>query len=164
MPQTRPCGPCTACCGGWMRLKVGDHAIAPGHPCPHAGDEGCTIYDRRPAVCRDFVCAWAINDLDYPQWLRPDNARVILKYADLTPEVSALCAIPTGTRVAPRVVEFLRGLSRRHGLPILCFERRRERGKFLPEVSVTGFGPPGMEAIFGRIRARIEGFERMGPG
>ncbi len=158
----RECGDCSACCQGWLRLRVGDATITPGHPCPRIRNSRCSAYDERPATCADFNCAWLINDLDYPDWMRPNNANVILKYIDLVSSVSAICAIPTGTRVSPRALNFLRQLSNRYNLPVLHFQRTREKGRYLPQVGVTAFGPPGMEQVFSQIQEKITQIEQMG--
>jgi Fe-S-cluster containining protein len=76
------CAGCTACCrtGARLSLDAGDdigsydHVLVPPHPglksgdgliaelrqvdgrCVYLGDDGCTIYERRPKVCRSFDC------------------------------------------------------------------------------------------------------------
>ncbi len=159
----RECGTCTACCQGWLRIQVGDTAVEPGKPCPEIQNNRCAVYQNRPTACASFNCAWLINDLDYPDWMRPDNAKVILKYIDLVSSVSAIGAIPTGTKVSPRVLNFLRQLSQQHQLPVLHFQRTKERGRYLPQVAVTAFGPPGMDHVFSQIQEKIQQIEMMGP-
>lgn len=77
-----PCGDCVACCRSAYFIHVGpdEHearraippellvdapGMPPGHQvigfdragrCPLLSDSGCTIYDARPATCRDFDC------------------------------------------------------------------------------------------------------------
>ncbi len=75
-----PCNGCTQCCGSnqglFLQPELGDkvesyrHRVvtdeATGNPifllatengrCVYLGDSGCTIYDRRPALCRSFDC------------------------------------------------------------------------------------------------------------
>lgn len=77
-----PCGACTLCCRGEliilhpedgdqvatyhtavMRNLRGDgrdvHVLqrgTDGDSCIYLGPQGCTIYDRRPAICRSFDC------------------------------------------------------------------------------------------------------------
>ncbi|MEZ5219337.1 MAG: YkgJ family cysteine cluster protein [Ilumatobacteraceae bacterium] len=77
-----PCGDCVACCRSAYFIHVGpdEHearraipagllvaapGLPPGHHvigfdragrCPLLSDSGCTIYDARPATCRDFDC------------------------------------------------------------------------------------------------------------
>ena len=80
--ETVPCNGCTACCANDLIIlhpEMGDvvsdyetvivrhplksgfaHALKPqdsGKPgCRYLGSGGCTIYDRRPAICREFAC------------------------------------------------------------------------------------------------------------
>jgi hypothetical protein len=70
-----PCGGCTACCyKDAVRLLPGDdsfeyetepHPFMPGElmlahkpngDCLYLGDEGCTIHDMKPQMCRDMDC------------------------------------------------------------------------------------------------------------
>jgi hypothetical protein len=48
--------------------------------CPHCrpGKGGCTIYDRRPSVCRGFFCQWLIDDSFGPEW-QPLRCRMVLE-------------------------------------------------------------------------------------
>jgi len=73
---TVPCGTCTLCCYGQdVVLLAGDDATLDAVPaniigvgrvrvlrrrsdgaCVYLGPDGCTIYERRPHVCRIFDC------------------------------------------------------------------------------------------------------------
>jgi Fe-S-cluster containining protein len=80
-----PCGPCSACChyAGIVVDEKRDFARLPhllterapdgelvlqrraDGACAHLGDNGCTVYSRRPAVCRSFDCrVYAAMGLD----------------------------------------------------------------------------------------------------
>jgi Fe-S-cluster containining protein len=68
------CDSCTACCRGPNRCLVLDPRDDPGqyetyeehgtvflarkdnHDCVYLTDKGCSIYDRRPIICRKFDC------------------------------------------------------------------------------------------------------------
>jgi hypothetical protein len=71
------CGGCTACC---VALPIADRDLLkdPGVPCPHLGRECCTIYQRRPDSCREYLCLWRQDP-----WLgkrpayRPDQLGVL---------------------------------------------------------------------------------------
>ena len=56
----RVCGTCTLCC----RLPDIDLFDKPANAwCRHCIDgKGCSIYDDRPSVCRDFLCLWMIEE------------------------------------------------------------------------------------------------------
>lgn len=54
--RERECGTCTLCC----RLPDIDALEKPANAwCAHCVEgQGCVIYDRRPQLCRDFLCLW----------------------------------------------------------------------------------------------------------
>ena len=52
--------------------------MKPGHPCYFLHDTGCSIYARRPAVCRNFVCGWLAANSPFPEDFRPDKLGVII--------------------------------------------------------------------------------------
>lgn len=75
-----PCGGCTACCKRELIVlhpEIGDDVSSyetdiatnpltrkqvyvlkhkPNGDCIYLGDEGCTIHERAPAICREFDC------------------------------------------------------------------------------------------------------------
>lgn len=71
----RACGACTACC---VVPPINEPEIRKpaSTPCRYCA-AGCTIYDRRPQMCRDFNCAWRrLPDLGV-EW-RPDRSGVLI--------------------------------------------------------------------------------------
>lgn len=77
----RECGDCTACCGGALYLRVGEHKVHRGNPCPYICKENnnCSNYENRPDVCKNFECFWKANET-VPDWLKPSQSGVILSY------------------------------------------------------------------------------------
>jgi hypothetical protein len=71
----RTCGTCTLCC----RLPEIDYFSKPANAwCPNCvAGHGCTIYDQRPQLCRDFLCSWMINDTLGPEW-EPSKANMMI--------------------------------------------------------------------------------------
>jgi len=74
--EGRSCGPCSVCCTvlGVVAIDKPDYCA-----CPHEQD-GCSIYDRRPAPCRAYQCLWlsgTIADDD----CRPDLLGVVFSPA-----------------------------------------------------------------------------------
>ncbi len=71
----RSCGACTQCCirleieskpGYSTRLDTGeDLAKDAGVPCVYLGPRGCSIYEVRPAVCRQFACDWVLGEKNF---------------------------------------------------------------------------------------------------
>ena len=76
-PPNRQCGSCNACCD---ILEVAAAEKPVNQLCRHwhAGT-GCTIYDRRPQMCRSFVCAWLQGHLD-DDWF-PAKSGIIVHFS-----------------------------------------------------------------------------------
>jgi Fe-S-cluster containining protein len=76
-PRTRECGSCNACCD---ILEVEAVDKPENELCKHwQAGTGCTIYDRRPQMCRSFTCAWLQGHLD-DDWF-PDTSRVVVHFS-----------------------------------------------------------------------------------
>ncbi len=73
----RTCGGCTVCC---TTLVVDTPEIqkAPGVTCKYCKG-GCTIYETRYPVCRDYHCAWRKLDILDDNW-RPDRSQVFAQF------------------------------------------------------------------------------------
>ncbi|HVW75065.1 MAG TPA: hypothetical protein VHC39_15620, partial [Rhizomicrobium sp.] len=72
----RECGNCTVCC---VALRVDDPGLKKpaGEPCRHLGQQGCTIYQTRYAICRSWMCGWRLQPELDDSW-RPDRSGVLL--------------------------------------------------------------------------------------
>ena len=66
----RECGECTLCCSVLL-IDAPEIQKDAGIRCLHC-DQGCVIYEQRPAVCRDFYCAWRTMAIFDEAW-RPDR-------------------------------------------------------------------------------------------
>ena len=80
------CGECSQCCRGpgRGRLRVkpsddygtldvfGDHFLPNklNGDCAYVTDEGCSIYEKRPQVCRDYDCRVFLNHMHIPIRIR----------------------------------------------------------------------------------------------
>lgn len=76
MPATRRlCGTCALCC---TVLRVDELAkparVACGELCPQG--PGCSIYERRPRICRTYECAWLRGSFGEED--RPDRLGAVL--------------------------------------------------------------------------------------
>ncbi len=73
----RNCGDCSLCC---KLIRVEAFAKPAGTWCTHCapGSGRCTIYDSRPAECRDFYCAWMVSPGLGDDW-RPNKCRMVLR-------------------------------------------------------------------------------------
>jgi hypothetical protein len=75
-PAEKICGPCQACCIA-PKIDTPELRKPSGATCVHLVERGCGIYDKRPPVCRAFLCGWRLlPELDI-SW-RPDLSGVML--------------------------------------------------------------------------------------
>src|SRR3954453_16764857 len=76
-PLTRQCGSCNACCD-ILEVAAVDKPV--NQLCKHwQTGTGCSIYDRRPQMCRSFVCAWLQGHLD-EEWF-PAKSGIIVHFS-----------------------------------------------------------------------------------
>lgn len=86
------CGGCTMCC---KLLDIAELDKPKDKWCPDCAiGLGCTIYDARPAPCRDFACLWlesqsTANPL--PGSLRPDRSRMMLYFSEDRKSILGRC-------------------------------------------------------------------------
>ncbi|HKD29844.1 MAG TPA: hypothetical protein VKC66_28525 [Xanthobacteraceae bacterium] len=72
----RICGDCSLCC----KLAQVDELDKPaGVWCRHCapGRGGCTIYETRPNVCRNWACSWIVDSRLGPEWY-PLTSKMVL--------------------------------------------------------------------------------------
>jgi hypothetical protein len=96
----RSCGDCTLCC---TVLRVDALRKLGGVSCAALGARGCTIYARRPHICRAYQCLWLQGELELAD--RPDRLGAVL---DLVHEGAATLlaireAVPGATDANPRL-------------------------------------------------------------
>ena len=72
---SRTCGTCTFCCN----LPDIEALDKPANTfCRYCvEDKGCTIYDTRPKLCRDFLCLWRTSETLGPEW-QPQTAGMMI--------------------------------------------------------------------------------------
>lgn len=73
----RSCEGCTLCC----KLTAIPELKKPAQRwCQHVDiGKGCTIYEDRPPVCRQFYCGWLIDERIGDDW-RPRDIRMFVKF------------------------------------------------------------------------------------
>ncbi|MEA3278033.1 MAG: hypothetical protein U9Q81_22655 [Pseudomonadota bacterium] len=142
--MARRCQPCTACCDGWVRIRVNGHEASPGHPCPHSTGRGCDDYENRPVdPCVNFRCGWIREESPLPDWMKPNEAKVIVIFNKLQWQGLAVdLAVPVGRRVPPRALNWLKAFAERQGRPLVYSEQVKGPEGFTGEQTVFGFGPP----------------------
>ena len=164
----RQCQPCTACCDGWVRIRVFDTPVLPGKPCPHSlgpvskhGGGGCRIYAERPVdPCINFACGWVRDGSHLPDWMRPSQAGVIVLTAWTDWRTFPVdLALPVGARIPHKSLKWLQDYSKREFRPLIYTEQEIDRrGHFTGEQAVHGFGPP----TFRQEMAALIGERRLG--
>jgi len=88
----RSCGECTVCCTV-MAIDKPDIQKQAGVTCRHCHG-GCTIYETRPKLCRDFHCGWRQLPILDDGW-RPDRSGVFVEIEVIEQE-TALSLILVG--------------------------------------------------------------------
>ncbi len=75
--NARQCGSCNCCCD---ILEVTAVEKPVNELCKYwETGTGCTIYDRRPQMCRSFACAWLQGHFD-DDWF-PEKARIVVHFS-----------------------------------------------------------------------------------
>jgi hypothetical protein len=146
--QQRECGPCTACCDGWVVGTIRGHEMKPGTPCHFRGEHCCTIYAERPQEpCRSFVCGWLAPGSPFPESFRPDRLGVMILRTRWR-ERPAFILRSAGRDPDEALLGWMRSYSAQSGAPFF-YERSGER---------FGFGPPQFQH---EMLARLESGERL---
>lgn len=78
--SARSCDGCNVCC---VALPIREFDKAPDAPCDKLCDGGCSIYPRRPKVCREFYCLWRMTEAWLPDWLEPSRCGFAISFNDL---------------------------------------------------------------------------------
>ena len=140
--QPRQCQPCTGCCDGWLQITVNDEPYYPGKPCVHSTGSGCDAYDARPQPCRDFRCAWIIEDSPLPDWMKPSNAKVVVVLRKFSWRgLPVDLAVPVGKRIPPRALNWLKQFAEQNMRPLVYSEQIVENGEFQRQQTLYGYGP-----------------------
>ncbi len=154
--STRICQPCTGCCDGWVQMIIGDVPVYPGHPCPHSTGNGCDDYENRPKdPCHDFKCGWILPNSPLPEWMKPNNAKVIVIFKKLKWNgIPVDLAVPVGKRIPPRSLEWLKQFSEKNMRPLVFTEQVVENGRFLKQQKLMAYGPPAFQKDMTRLQEK----------
>lgn len=157
---SRECQPCTACCDGWLQINVNGTAVYPGHPCPHSTGSGCNDYANRPAdPCVHFICGWRMQDSPLPEWMKPNNAKVIVLFNQSTWQGMPVdVAVPVGRKIPPRALNWLRQFAETHNRALLYSEQIAQDGRFTNKQAVSAYGPPAFQEEMAERAGRNEKF------
>lgn len=119
--RTRSCGSCTACCDGWLRIEVAGHKVDRDAPCPFSSGHNCKIYPDRPKdPCQNFICGWLASRSPLPEWMRPDQASMILLAAELRwNDLPVDVAVAVGDAPKTKALNWLKDFSQTQKRPLL---------------------------------------------
>ncbi len=140
----RECRPCTACCDGWLQIRVNGVPVFPGRPCPHSTGSGCNDYEHRPVdPCVRFICGWRMDGSPLPDWMKPHNSKVIVLFDQQTWRGYPVdVAVPVGRRIPPRALKWLQQFAEKNNRMLLYSEQIVENGVYTKQQSAFAFGPP----------------------
>lgn len=88
----RTCGDCTACCTV-MAVDQPEMQKEAGATCRHRA-AGCSIYETRPKLCRDYHCGWRQLPILDQSW-RPDLSGVFVE-VEVVDDETALSLVLIG--------------------------------------------------------------------
>ncbi len=114
----RSCGDCTLCCTV-MAIDKPEIQKEAGVTCRHC-ISGCTIYDSRPALCRDYHCGWRQLGVLDDSW-RPDRSGVFVElepHEGKTAISLVLVGNPLKTVRQPWFIDFI-ATGIKGGLPLM---------------------------------------------
>ena len=116
----RKCHPCTACCEGYVDLGDELEISKETGSCTHCMNSGCNIYASRPKEpCQIFECLWLTNKSPLPNWMKPDQSRVIvtLNKFKQTDEI-VMVAIQMDSNIPQRTLYWLHEYIAKHKISL----------------------------------------------
>lgn len=124
-------------------MTIQGHEVFPGHRCPHSTGHGCDDYTNRPQdPCVSFNCGWVVRDSPLPDWMKPNNAKVIVIFnKTVWNGLPVDVAVPVGRRIPGRALNWLKDFAQRNGRPLLFSEQVKEKGMYTREQLFMAHGP-----------------------
>jgi hypothetical protein len=137
-------------------MTINEHPVYPGKPCPHSTGQGCDDYSNRPTdPCINFNCGWVVADSPLPDWMKPEQARVIVIFnKTLWRGLPVDVAVPVGRRIPPRALDWLKDFSVRNGRPLLFSEQLKQNGVYQREQLFSAHGPGEFQQHVAQLLAR----------
>jgi hypothetical protein len=106
-----------------------------------------------------FICGWRKDDSPLPDWMKPNNAKVIVLFDQSSWRgLPVDIAVPVGRRIPPRALNWLRQYAESHNRMLLYSEQISENGVFTNKQAVSAFGPPEFQQEMAERAARGEKF------
>lgn len=90
-----------------------------------------------------FVCGWRMDGSPLPDWMKPNNAKVVVLFDQSEWRGLPLdVAVPVGRRIPPRALNWLQDFAMKNGRVLVYSEQLVENGKFSNRQAAHAFGPP----------------------
>jgi len=143
----RQCQPCTACCDGWVQIKVKGCEAYPGHPCPHSSGSGCNDYENRPVdPCQKFECAWVKPNSQLPLALKPNESGALVIESILVWQgLKVDLAVPVGREIPEKTLNILMQRAEKTMRPLI-YQQQDPKSKVLEKNPLTlAYGPPAFQ-------------------
>lgn len=139
-------------------MVINGTPVYPGCPCPHSTGRGCDDYANRPVdPCVNFRCGWIQDNSPLPDWMKPDNAKVIVIFNKREWRGRPVdLAVPVGRRIPPRALQWLKAFAEQSGRPLMYTEQIVENGRFQKAQSLFVHGPPEFQAEMAASQERGE--------
>ena len=143
----RECQPCTACCDGWVQIKVKGCEAYPGKPCPHSTGSGCDDYEHRPVdPCRQFECAWVQKKSSLPIELKPNECgALVISHILIWQGLPVDLAVPVGREIPEKTLTQLMQRAENKMRPLI-YQQQDPNSKVLEKNPLTlAYGPPAFQ-------------------
>ncbi|QKI89103.1 hypothetical protein [Thiomicrorhabdus xiamenensis] len=160
LKTNRVCQPCTACCDGWVQIKVKGCEAYPGRPCPHSTGSGCDDYHNRPVdPCRKFECAWVKEGSYLPDDFRPDQCGAlvidnVLQWQGMDVDL----AVPVGREIPLETLNWLKSYAEQKMRPLIYQQQPANRRKLVKNPLTLAHGPPAFQEW---LQQKLESGEKL---
>ncbi len=127
----RKCQPCTACCEGHLDIGVNLQISKETGSCTHCINSGCNIYASRPKEpCQVFECLWLTDKSPLPNWMKPDQSRVIVTLNKIkqTDEI-VLVALKMDANIPPKTLKWLNKFVAKHKISLKLIDTPKVNNK-----------------------------------
>lgn len=102
----RACDSCTKCCEGYVTGEAKNIPFYPGNPCHFQSCKGCSIYNDRPNLCREFNCVWVEENSPLPEWMYPKICNIIVSRKEYAPGKDYLEIVEAGETLKSKVLSW----------------------------------------------------------
>ena len=123
----RKCQPCTACCEGHLELGDDLQVSKETGACTHCINSACNIYVSRPKhPCQSFECLWLMDKSPLPNWMRPDQSRVIIALNKIkNTDHIALVALQMDEKIPQRTLKWLKKYTAKYKIYLALIDNQQ---------------------------------------